>query len=526
MRDRIPAFGQWFLIAMFIAILGAPTVCKVAGIDLRAGPPMENRPPVAFPRLAADARSISAFPRKFEEWFQDHYGLRRLMIRAHNALLFFGLRTSPNPRILRGRDGWLYFNGAAAGDGDPVADARGTSPLTPLQLEQARWMFQDLNDWLAARGRKFLVVLVPNKETLYPEHLPAGLSRVLGPPSVDQVADHFERHAGFAFVNLKPALVAAKSERETHFPTDTHWNPFGAYRGYREILKAASVWFPDLKPWPEDDFEFTRQRMSGDLARMLDLAGALEIDTLDMKPRVPRRARITEIPQPQTIDAASEVADAPLPTAYFFRDSFSVALIPYLSEHFRAAYYRWILLDYPLAWLEESRSDLVVVARTERYFRRAHRYPVAVQQECAARRFESATHALSSHGASNGFAGVRGAAGTLLTPSDGALLVKSDPRAPVIEIPAIPQADVLLPIARIDVTAARAGQVTAYWRNTRPDGQNYDRERRVAAPLARGRQYVHVPLFDPELAGPLRIELGTRPGKILIHGIEVRGVSR
>lgn len=38
------------------------------------------------------------------------------------------------------------------------------------------------------------------------------------------------------------------------FKTDTHWNSFGTYTGYRTILRRLSAAFPRLSPTPLSDF--------------------------------------------------------------------------------------------------------------------------------------------------------------------------------------------------------------------------------------------------------------------------------
>ena len=93
------------LIALFAAILVAPVLCQVAGLDIRGTPEDEKRVPRPFPKLAATAQGIREFPRGFDAWFTDHFGLRRLLIRTHSALLYFGLNSTPAPKVRVPRSG-------------------------------------------------------------------------------------------------------------------------------------------------------------------------------------------------------------------------------------------------------------------------------------------------------------------------------------------------------------------------------------------------------------------------------------
>jgi hypothetical protein len=78
---------------------------------------------------------------------------------------------------------------------------------------------------------------------------------------------------------------------------------------------------------------------------MMGLRRLLVEDDLRLVPRQPRMARVVEPehPNPYGIEArmATETPDRRLPRAVIFRDSFTSALIPLLSEHFSRALYLW-----------------------------------------------------------------------------------------------------------------------------------------------------------------------------------------
>jgi len=57
--------------------------------------------------------------------------------------------------------------------------------------------------------------------------------------------------------------------------------------------------------------------------------------------------------------------DAPIRRAVVFRDSFSMALVPFLSEEFGRAVYLWIQ-DFEPSVIEREKPDLVIQEYTER----------------------------------------------------------------------------------------------------------------------------------------------------------------
>ncbi len=66
-----------------------------------------------------------------------------------------------------------------------------------------------------------------------------------------------------AWLELRPALRAAKREGVEYFPGDTHWNDLGAYHGYRAIMRRLGL--PALAHDPD---KLVRGSRPVDLARM------------------------------------------------------------------------------------------------------------------------------------------------------------------------------------------------------------------------------------------------------------------
>ena len=74
--------------------------------------------------------------------------------------------------VVTGKDGWLFL---ARDFG--LASYRALEPLSPVALDRWEALFTDAERWLAARDITFLVVIAPNKSSIYEDKLPAGVSR-------------------------------------------------------------------------------------------------------------------------------------------------------------------------------------------------------------------------------------------------------------------------------------------------------------------------------------------------------------
>ena len=198
---------------------------------------------------AESSIALGEYPKKLEAYFNDQFGFRKRLIHWLNLVKVTGLRMSPSPKIILGKKGWLidgyidlpYFRGAGA------AHARAARKLAArLRVER--------RDWLAARGIPYLVVVSPNKDTIYPEFMPSSYNRVHAQSRLDQFMAHLKAHSNLAIVDLRQPLLKAKSREQVYYRTDTHWNNRGAYVGYAKIIEALSAWYPQLKAFPRSDY--------------------------------------------------------------------------------------------------------------------------------------------------------------------------------------------------------------------------------------------------------------------------------
>lgn len=510
-------------VAAFLAALALPAVCQFAGWDLPGDARDEKRNPVPFPAVPATGADWRAFPRRVDDWFRDHFGLRRLLIRSHAVLLHRGLHTSPQPKILLGRDGWLFYDGARGQDGDPVADARGTDPIPPLALEQWRWMLQDLHDWFAARGASFLPVFVPAKELVYGEALPRWMAPVADAAAIDRLCGHLARHTELGALNLRPVLAGAKAEDRLFLKTDTHWNELGAYHGYLAIFDALAQRDGRLRPLPQEAFVVEKQRgEGGDLAGMAGLRHDLQEEYTFLRPAAPRRAEVRKLGDYEQADAASRIAGANLPRALVLRDSFSNALIPFFAEHFSTALYRWPTAGIDYETLERTPADVVIAVFGDRHLRQPFRYPARIQADLARRRFEAAPEG-THYAAADIAAWTAGDGLSVGRHTDGVVLRTGRDGEGWLALPPVPGASETLPLVRVEVTARRDGDLQLQWASARA---GYIREHRVSAPMPAGRSTVCLPLLDPEMAGPVRLRFPRTAGPLVVHGIEIRALPR
>jgi hypothetical protein len=233
-------------IGLFLAAILAPTADRFVRPAEVRGPAREGRLAETRPALALDADALRHYPERFERWFNDTCGLRDELLRWNAIEKLELLRVSPTPKITLGEDGWILYT-----EGRTMRVWRGLDPFSPDELEAWTHALERNRDRLAARGIGYVFAIGPNKETIYPEKVPARFNRV-GPTRLDQLAEHLRSHSDFRMLDLRPALFAAKRDDtpgdELYFRDGTHWNARGSLAVYEELVAALRPFAPGLAP--------------------------------------------------------------------------------------------------------------------------------------------------------------------------------------------------------------------------------------------------------------------------------------
>jgi hypothetical protein len=326
--------------------------------DLDRDPPSEeNRTLAPWPQFGADVTSLRALPDQLTRYFEDHFAFRQRLVRWQATVRLNALKVSPSGSVIRGREGWLFY----ADDG-AMEDYAEAPPLTQDELETWRSALQDTSDWLHSRGIAYLFVISPDKHVIYDEYMPATIRRA-AVSRIDQVVAYMRERSTVAVLDLRPALLAAKSQERIYHRTDTHWNDRGAFVGYEKIMDALGSQVPTLRTPARGAFEPQTVRSDGlDLAGMLGLTRVLDEEDLVLVPRRPATARIVEpvhpnrrLMHPRIVTEAAGRG----PRAVMFMDSFGAGLVPFLSEDFSRVVYLW-QTNLDLQVVQDERPQVVI----------------------------------------------------------------------------------------------------------------------------------------------------------------------
>ncbi len=160
------------------------------------------------------------------EWdLRDTSRVREATLPLWSAFLF-GAGRMPHSSVIPGADGWLYMKAR-------VQPERRTAPLAQREAIRVLIAFDRV---LAAMGTRLVLVPIPDKSMVHPEHLPAGFQ--------SDAADYERfiaawRARGLHVVDVLGAMREAGGQ---HFlRTDTHWTHRAARVTARAEMEAMGI---------------------------------------------------------------------------------------------------------------------------------------------------------------------------------------------------------------------------------------------------------------------------------------------
>lgn len=342
-------------IALFLALIALPLITMDRG-----GGPLTSEKRQRAPRPSLRAAGAE-FPEQFDAFFRDHFGFRERLIRWHSVLEVRYLRESPVPNVIVGDDGWLFYAGFS--DGIDVRDFAGHSPAASTV---DGWLRRQLTRHAeyTARGIRYLIVLIPNKQTVYPESMPRRYGPH-APGALDAWLAQARAHPELEVIDLRSILQAHRDE-SIFYKADSHWNANGAFYAAQAIVARVRAWFPSVEPLRREDYIVTTSpRPVADLANMLALNDAFPEMSYVYERPASSGARMT---RSDGLRRVWERPGAPLPRVLLLGDSFGKELADRLADSFsRVHYYDSMRGGQKDDLVAEERPDVVVLALVERY---------------------------------------------------------------------------------------------------------------------------------------------------------------
>ena len=275
------------------------------------------------PKLTAENGAINTnYLPEWGNYFEQNFALRTQAITADNRLMSTVFGVSDTQSVVAGKNGWLYY-------ASTLDDYLGRNTLQKQDAQALVYNLEILRDYAESCGSEFLLTVAPNKNTLYPNHMPYYYLQNTTVAHNRDLLHAALAHSDIAYCNLFDVFGAA--QQTLYLKTDSHWNNTGALLAYNTIL--------DTLGKPHEDFASAavsrKKDFHGDLSAMLyPAAGETEYnDTYDTRSLFSyvTDTKSTEEPLIQT---KSDTASGSL---YMYRDSFGNALVPFFATAYESA---------------------------------------------------------------------------------------------------------------------------------------------------------------------------------------------
>ena len=289
------------------------------------------------------------------DYIADHFALRQEMVTANAALQTTLLSTSPAEDVIYGKDGWLYY-------AETLNDYQNHATLTEEEAAQIAQTIADMQTYCEARGATFLFTIAPNKNSLYPENMPARYLQSDSLGNYELVKPFLEEYG----VNYADLFTFLSGQEETlYLRTDSHWTNRSAALAHDFLMESLGL---PYTAFGEADYT-TEETHRGDLYEMLYPKGtareAQQQYDIDFSYVTPPRTAEDILIQTTSENAANG-------RLILCRDSFGNALHPFLAADFREAVITR-QMPYPLEQVQAG--DTVIVEIVERNLANILKYP-------------------------------------------------------------------------------------------------------------------------------------------------------
>ncbi len=347
-----------FLIIIFTLILLIPALDSIFEFS-PVKELFEKRKEIEMPHFPAAFSDLVSFPKKFDAFFNDNYGMRKTLITWHSSMMDKIFDESPSSRVVVGENGWNYFNNY-----NSILDAQGEATISEDLVDLGVKHFAKNRKLVEDSGMEYLLIIAADKTSVYPEFLPDYI-KFKGPHRVDKFLDALKKqYPDFPVIDARPILLKAKLKEEVYHKTDTHWNRRGAHAAYVEMMNLLARKDRRLVAIPRSQFiDVADEWIRGDIS---DIMGTNDANlNYELKPKFRETIHRIE-PSAEEKKKFHNVTiysneNKNLPRLFAYQDSYFGDLFRFISNHFSYAFYtNQYPCDIELETVKKYRPDVVM----------------------------------------------------------------------------------------------------------------------------------------------------------------------
>lgn len=343
---------------IFLIVFGILLFVPMLHINQAEFSKKEKRRLAVFPMLMMENGINAAYGKNFESWFDDRFFLRKQIIHLFDKYRY-SLSLDENQKALIGKDDWAFYKGD-----NSVSNYQNAMLLSQDELEKITANLNDIQNFAKQNNQRFVFLIGPDKNKAYGEFFsekykkqrPDSESRTV------QLLNYLKLHSDVRAVYPLDVINAGKDKGLLYYKDDTHWNDLGAYLAYKEMMKSL-----DIKPVVVSFKQKTRGGGKGDLATMIRLKSSVYSRIEYPTVATPLSGQCKAIGK-TTLGNSNFLCTNPnrKGKAIVFRDSFTMAVQPYLAETFNEVKLYWHHNIKDIAPSELKQYDVIILESVER----------------------------------------------------------------------------------------------------------------------------------------------------------------
>ena len=284
--------------------------------------------------------------------------------------------------VLVGYDSYMFYK-------DTLNDFQGQGILADTIYDRTVATLKERNDWAEANGKKFFFVIAPNKNSVYSDYMPEGYN-LAEYRRYDQFVEILE-DAGITAVDLRGPMIAAVKANpieNLYYKYDTHWNNHGGYVAYRATMDLIDEAFPNVVIHDRSEYQINyAETYMKDMAWYLGCYDKVKDYGPVYTLKSGKTARLSFYQEKQgwgqfqfahiEKDGYSDKLyyyqytndyNKSAPNIYIMRDSYSIAMVPFLKDSFYKSTYNWTF-EFSKSAIQKAEADIIMVIVAERNLR-------------------------------------------------------------------------------------------------------------------------------------------------------------
>ena len=208
-------------------------LCVIPSLGMIVAPSTQtigNEKRGELPSLKNEDGSLNSdYPEQAGDYYSKQFALRAQAVDLDAQVQSGVFRTSNLDTVTVGSDGWLYYSST-------LDDYLGRNTLSRREVNGIVHNLLLAQEYVESQGGSFLFTIAPNKNTLYPAHMPYYYSKA---SSDVRNRDLFTEAVGDSGLNYCDLFTLFQSQDEVlYLKQDSHWNNKGALLAFNSIRSA------------------------------------------------------------------------------------------------------------------------------------------------------------------------------------------------------------------------------------------------------------------------------------------------